>query len=112
VKVEHIFGCKGFPLLRLGRWRAELWLVPRGVEIPDHIHPHLAAWLVPLWGRMIWRRAGKAKRIGPIGPVRPMKVKAGAVHGALAESAAAFLTIERWLPGVPITSAAIDLKLA
>jgi len=110
--LNHVFHCTGIPLLRLGRWRAELWLAPCGAEIPDHRHRHLDAYLIPLWGRMTWRRDDRSRPTGPIGPIRPMRVRAGQIHGASAHSRAAFLTIEHWLPGFVVTSAAHDLQLA
>jgi len=108
--MNHVFHCTGIPLLRLGRWRVELWLVPRGAEIPDHRHRHLNAWLMLLIGAMTWRRAGKSRRLR--GPVHPMNVPSGVIHGAVAHTRSAFLTVEHWLPGAQVTSAAHDLQLA
>ena len=99
-------------MLRWGRWRVELWLVPRGAHIPGHKHPNLDAWLIHLWGRMLWRRGPKLRETGHLGPTGPMKVTAGQEHEALAYTRAAFLTIEHWLPGIQMTSAAHDLQLA
>jgi quercetin dioxygenase-like cupin family protein len=110
--MNRVFNCTGIPILRLGRWRAELWLVPAGCEIPDHRHRHLDAWLCPLWGFMTWRRGGRTRNVGPIGPISPMPVPRGVVHGASAHTRSAFLTLEHWLPGVRVTSAAHDLQIA
>lgn len=109
--MNRIFKCTGLPILQWGRWRAELWLVPAGAEIPNHFHQNLDAWLTPLFGRMTWRRNGKSLKVGPVGPLRPMCVRAGVIHGASANSRAAFLTIEHWASSVRPTSAAQDLQL-
>jgi hypothetical protein len=70
------------------------------------------AWLIHLWGRMLWRRGPKLRQTRQIGPTRPMKVGAGQDHEALAYSRSAFLTVERWKAGAQVTSAAHDLQLA
>jgi hypothetical protein len=96
--------------MRIGRWRAELWLVPGGAEITDHQHPHLDAWLLPLWGSMTWRREGRQREVGPVGPFRPMPVRAGVTHGASARTRSGFLTLEHWQEGAEVSSASKDLQ--
>jgi quercetin dioxygenase-like cupin family protein len=108
--MNHIFQCTGVRLFRLGRWRAELWLVPTGVNIPDHEHRHLNAWLMLIGGTMTWRRWGKSRRLRA--PAPPFYVPAGVMHGAQAHQRSAFITLEHWLRGTPVTSAAEDLHLA
>jgi hypothetical protein len=108
--VNRIFHCTGIPILRLGRWRAELWLVPPGVDIPDHRHRHLNAWLLLIGGTMTWRRFDRSRKLRA--PAPPFYVAAGVVHGAMAHTRSAFITLEHWLPGTRVTSAAQDLQVA
>ena len=107
---NRVFGCTGLPLFRWGRWRLELWVVPRGAEILDHTHSQLDAWLMLVRGCMIWRRADRCElMLGARGPIR---VGRGVVHGASARTFSLFLTLEHWVPGAEVTSAARDLQLA
>jgi hypothetical protein len=108
--MNRIFNCTGIPLFRVKRWRLELWIAPRGAEILDHTHGRLDAWLTLLWGCMIWRRADRCQLM--VGPKRPIRVNRGVVHGASARTFSLFLTLEHWVPGAEITSAARDLQLA
>ena len=108
--MNHIFQCTGVQLFRIGRWRAELWLVPADVDIPDHRHRHLNAWLLLIGGTMTWRRWDKSRKLRA--PAPPFYVPAGTVHGAMAHQRSAFITLEHWVPGVRMSSAADDLQLA
>jgi quercetin dioxygenase-like cupin family protein len=108
--VNHVFHCTGVQLFRLGRWRAELWLVPLGVDISDHKHRYLNAWLMLIGGTMTWRRWNKSRRLRA--PAPPFYVPAGVVHGAQAHQRSAFITLEHWVRGAQVSSAAHDLQLA
>jgi len=108
--MNHIFQCTGVQLFRFGRWRAELWLVPAGVDIPDHHHRHLNAWLLLIGGTMTWRRFEKSRRLRA--PAPPFYVPAGTVHGAMAHTRSSFITLEHWVRDAKVTSAAHDLHFA
>src|SRR4029434_11213221 len=107
--MNHVFHCTGLCIFRWGRWRAELWFVPSDAEILDHYHRHLDAWIMLLWGVMIWRR--DQRQLLTVAPTRPIRVLAGQRHGASARRRSIFLTIEHWMAGAKIWSAAHDLVI-
>jgi hypothetical protein len=110
---QRRFGCYGLTL-PLGRGRQlELWLAPRHAFIPRHVHPHIRSTLIFLGGRMAWWRdeqPGKLMTWRHIG--RAFAVPPECAHAAMTFGGfGLFANFERWLPGVPMTSAATDLEL-
>jgi hypothetical protein len=107
------FGCYGLAL-PLGRGRLlELWLAPRHAFIPRHIHPHIESTLIFLGGTMAWWRdqqPGKLLTWRHVG--RWFRVPAQCAHAAMTFGwFGLFANFERWQPGVPVTSAAVDLEM-
>lgn len=107
------FGCYGLTLpLGPGR-QLELWLAPRHAFIPRHVHPHIRSTLIFLGGTMGWWRdelPGKLMTWRHIG--RTFEVAPQCAHAAMTFGwFGLFANFERWLPGAPMTSAAVDLEL-
>lgn len=111
--IRRRFGCTGLRLRLWKRTQVELWYAPRGTVIPPHTHPHIVSRLTFLLGRMRWRAGDRESEFGVLDCGRTFAVPPDCVHGATTTGRfGLFLNFERWVPGVPMTSAAEDLQLA
>lgn len=118
---QQRFGCYGLTLPLGRRTQVELWFAPRDSVIPMHTHPHIESHLMFLGGAMTWElswphddfcRVEHRKRMGWRQLFRSFRVAPNCRHGALTTGRfGLFANFERWLPGAPMTSAAVDLEL-
>lgn len=49
-------GCLGITLLRIGKFKAELWIIPPLFKIDEHLHPNQDIKIIYLWGEAIFYR--------------------------------------------------------
>lgn len=109
----HEFGViNGIVLHRAGQFQVELFIVQSGTELPSHGHPDIDSLEVHLGGdidfllegRSVLRGAMRNKMRGHIIRVLPNQD-----HGArIGSTGGSFLSIQRWLNGVPPTSVGLN----
>lgn len=121
MKLFHSYGpCRGITLFSWGRLNIELWYAPRNYEIVEHKHSNEDIELMFLFGKStFFRRKFKTMPEESVNVSFPrslfkcMTVPAGYFHRFTVNrfSPLVFINIERWKPGVRITSASMDFQL-
>lgn len=105
----------GVVLYRDGRYQAELFIVTQTGVFPEHSHPNVSSIEVLLAGHIEFIVRGRsmlppevlAKKTPTLGTM--VGVGAGVSHGAvLHEGGGAFISLQKWREGVPITSVGLD----
>lgn len=102
-------------LHREGRYQAELFMGTQAGIFPEHAHPNVHSIEVMIAGRIEFTVRGRpafpaevfAKNLPTQGMM--IGVGAGIPHGAVVrEGGGAFLSLQQWREGVPVTSVGID----
>lgn len=106
---------RGVVLYRDGRYQAELFIVTQSGVFPEHSHPNVDSIEVLIAGNIEFIVRGRSMFRPSLLEKHPPKlgtmigVGAGVSHGAiLHEGGGAFISLQRWRKGVPITSVGID----
>lgn len=105
---------RGVVLYRDGRYQAELFLITESAVFPAHTHPHVDAIEVMIAGNIEFVVRGQSFRQDLLAGHPPkfgtkVGVRAGVSHTAiLHEGGGAFLSLQRWREGVPMTSVGLD----
>ena len=110
--------CWGLTLWKWGQFKLELWICPKGYKIPAHSHDNQDIELLFLYGTALFARrlankfffdyvfATFPKHFG-----QRFTIPAGAEHYfEVSNKTLIFIGIERWKPGVKVTSASIDFQ--
>ena len=118
--------CVGITLFRFGRYKLELWFVPRDYACEEHTHELSSGEFFVLYGkdREIWRtvkgpwvkdylqwRTSKREQynISNRTYFKWLSVRAGTPHGfSRGATPMVFLTLTKWKKDAKITSPAID----
>lgn len=102
-------------LYREGQYQAELFMCTEAGIFPEHSHPNVSSIEVMLAGRIDFtvrgRRAFPEEMLANNRPTQGMMigVGAGVPHGAIVhDGGGAFISLQRWHGGVPITSVGVD----
>ena len=102
-------GVIGFVLHREGQFQTQLFIAEPNVVVPDHIHPNVDSFEVALHGTTL-RHSGMTL-------ITPQYDCAGSAiyvghndwHGGVAsEDGGCFMSVQKWLNGVPPTSVGND----
>jgi hypothetical protein len=106
---------RGVVLYREGRYQAEFFLITESSKFPEHSHPNVDAIEVMIAGNIEFIIRGRSLfRPGLLEKHPPrlgtkVGVGAGVSHTAiLHEGGGAFLSLQRWREGVPMTSVGLD----
>lgn len=110
--------CVGLTLFKWGRTKVELWYAPASYAVPEHTHNDSDGEFTVLWSknREIYRVIdGKRQSYIATTPQiwgRWLSVRAGTPHAfGMGDSCMVWICVERWKPGVKVTSVANDLHL-
>lgn len=102
-------------LYRDGRYQAELFMSTQSGVFPEHAHPNVSSIEVMIAGRIEFKVRGRSMFPPAVFsnnlPTQGMMVGVGAgvPHGAIVhEGGGAFISLQRWRDGVPITSVGVD----
>lgn len=98
-------------LHRDGRYQAELFMGTQSGMFPEHAHPNVDSIEVMIAGRIEFMIRGRPAFSGEVFAKNGMVigVGAGVAHGAIVHNGGgAFLSLQRWREGVPVTSVGID----
>lgn len=120
MKIIHRYGpCIGITLLRLFRWKVELWFAPGDYSPEEHTHPNSDSefWVLYASHRYIYKR--KAGRLVGYNASFPsclfhtLTVRADEPHRFMtSDRPMIWLCLEHWKAGVKPTSVAEDFHIA
>jgi hypothetical protein len=105
---------RGVVLYREGRYQAEFFLVTESTNFPEHSHPNVDAIEVLIAGDIEFVVRGRSLRRpglleNPLKFAIRIGVGAGVSHTAILHGGGgAFLSLQHWREGVPMTSVGLD----
>lgn len=99
----------GVVLYRQAPYQVQLFIMPPNSSIDDHIHPNVDSYEVFIGGDIVFRCNGESYKQNTLGNC--IRVEPSSWHGGVfGEQGGCFLSIQKWLNGVPPTTVGHDWR--